>query len=102
MADTIVYKKKEMNDASDKIKQAHSALQQAGEDFVKKMNTAIASWEGPSKDKFQGCVNSIDGYVKTELPNLVKALAEMLDNNYVQMNAADENIAQQMPDKLVN
>lgn len=101
MANVIRFNKTEMDGVVSTLRRQANTLKTAGSTFISDMNTAIQDWEGQSKDKFAGCVQSINSYVTKDLPGLVTALADMLESNYTQMNTADKNIAGQIPDSLV-
>ena len=63
--------------------------------FLKNMGTATANWNGESKDAMIGFINgSVNNYIGQTVPELVTALADLLEQNAKQMAEADAAVGQ--------
>ncbi len=100
MAD-IVFRYDKMRDAASKIEDIASRYRAASEKFQQEYLDATASWEGATKDAMQNFItNPVNEYTGTTVPNIVSALAELLNANADQMQKADEEIASNIPTSL--
>ena len=101
MADKIIFKFPEMNNAATQIKGFSKEYETAATTFVQAITTATAEWEGASKDKFIDFItNAVKPYIGTTIPEVVDGLAQMLDANAEQMQNADAEIAKAIPESL--
>lgn len=100
MAD-IRFKYSDIQTSVTKINTIQQSYLQAGTKLIKDIETATTNWQGASKDKYlkliQGDVNK---YVTTTVPDIVKALSDMLKQNGDSMKEADTQIAQSLPETL--
>ena len=70
----------------------------AASTFSTDFTTAIAGWEGTSKDKMSTFISgTVNTYISETIPDLLNALAELLDANADQMESADEQLAENIP-----
>ena len=101
MADRIVFSYPEMGDVVSKLRGYAQQYEQAADTFRSAIQTATASWEGASKDKFTQLVeSSVYQYMHTSVPEMVKGLATLLEGNATTMTEADQQIAQNIPDSI--
>ena len=100
MAD-IVFKYPEMRAAASAIEGFSNDYKSAADTLDSDFLSAIANWEGESKDKMQAFITGpVKEFTATTVPQLVKALAEMLSANADQMEKADQQIAENIPSSL--
>ena len=93
MAD-IVFKYDEMQTAVANIRETGAAYKKAAETFDTDFTAAITSWEGESKNKMQSFYcNNLKICIEEQIPQLVEALAGMLEENAKYMQDADKRIA---------
>ncbi len=98
MAD-IVFRYQEMRAAADNIREIANRYKSAAATFETDFLAAIAGWEGESKEKMQKFISgSVMDYTRDTVPQLVTALAELLDANATQMENADRQIAENIPE----
>ena len=98
MAD-IVFRYQEMRAAADNIREIANRYKSAAATFETDFLAAIAGWEGESKEKMQKFISgSVMDYTCDTVPQLVTALAELLDANATQMENADRQIAENIPE----
>ena len=98
MAD-IVFRYQEMRTAADNIRGIADRYKRAAAAFEADFLAAIAGWEGESKEKMQKFISgSVKEYTYDTVPQLVTALAELLDANATQMENADRQIAENIPE----
>lgn len=98
MAD-IVFRYKEMRSAADEMDNIATRYQTSAETFENDFLASISSWEGESKEKMQKFVTgTVREYIHETIPQLVKALAELLRANADQMESADRQIAENIPE----
>lgn len=101
MANRIVFRYPEMESIASKIDGYASEYEQAAATFLSAMQSATASWEGASKDKFTALVEgSIYKYMHESVPQMVTGLATLLRNNAKTMGDADSEIAKNIPDSI--
>lgn len=100
MAD-IVFRYPEMRAAASDIRNIAQRYTAAAQKFESDIIASISDWEGESKEKFvtfiQGAVHQ---YIEETIPNLIKGLAELLEANADQMEKADQQIADNIPQSL--
>ncbi len=101
MANRIVFKYPEMEAAAGKIDNYASEYEQAAATFLSTVQSATASWEGESKERFTALVEgSVYNYMHKSVPEMVKGLAQLLRNNSATMQNADSEIAKNIPDSI--
>ena len=100
MAD-IVFRYPEMRQAASDIKAIATRYQTAASTLETDFSAAIKDWEGESKDAIQKFVSGpVMEYTRDTIPQLLKALAELLEANADQMESADHQIAENIPTSL--
>ncbi len=100
MAD-IVFKYDEMRTAVTKIADIATRYKAASDKFQSEFADATAGWEGASKDKLTAFITgAVNEYMGTTVPNMVTSLSELLKANADQMEAADQQIADNIPNSL--
>ncbi|MER2080029.1 MAG: WXG100 family type VII secretion target [Ruminococcus sp.] len=100
MAD-IVFKYDEMRTAVAQIADISARYKAAADKFQADFADATAGWEGASKDKMTAFITGPVGeYMGTTVPGIVTALSELLKANADQMEAADQQIADNIPASL--
>ena len=94
-ADRIVFNYEEMVNTANAIAELANQYQALANDFVQKFGDAVADWEGDSKVSMLNFVNDpVYQYIGKTVPELVAALAELLNANAQQMMDADAQIAE--------
>lgn len=97
MAD-IIFKYDKMTAAAANIRTIAGQYKTAATTFENDFVTAIAGWEGESKEKMVKFISgSVKDYTEVTVPQLLNALAELLDANAQQMKNADAQIAENIP-----
>lgn len=100
MAD-IVFKYDEMRNAVTQIADIASRYKAASDKFQSDFADAVAGWEGASKDKLSAFVTGpVNEYMGTTVPGIITSLSELLKANAEQMEAADQQIADNIPSSL--
>ncbi len=101
MADNIVFRFEEMRNAASQIEDIANRYKAASDKFQEDFENAVSPWEGTSKDKLKAFVNgAVNEYMGTTVPDVVRALAELLKANADQMEKADQQIADNIPSDL--
>ena len=101
MAESIVYNYEKMNNTASKIREIEEKYKTAGTAFVESFVEAIANWEGESKDKVQKLIQgSVSTMLTNDIPSYLEGLASLLEQNVKQMQKADNQIAESIPDNL--
>lgn len=101
MANRIVFEYEKMQAAATKIRNISTQYAEAADTFNTSMQNAMTGWEGDSKVKFDALItNSVINHIKKTIPELVTALADLLDSNAQSMQNADAEIASKIPDSL--
>ncbi len=101
MAD-IVFKYGEMaktaNDLRNTCADEYTA---AANKFLTDFIETAKPWEGASKNKMiQFVTAAVNEYMGKAVPEMIKALADVLDSNAKQMKETDEAIAENIPSSL--
>jgi WXG100 family type VII secretion target len=97
MAD-IVFRYPEMRAAAASIQGIAGRYKAAAAAFESDFTAAISGWEGESKDKMQAFISgSVKEYTHDTVPQLLEALASLLNSNADQMENADRQIAENIP-----
>lgn len=100
MAD-IVFRYPEMRGAANDINGIAQRYSDAAQKFEGDFLAAITDWEGESKEKMQSFIQgAVMQYINETVPNLIKGLAELLNANADQMEKADQQIADNIPQSL--
>ena len=101
MANRIVFEYEKMQAAATKIKGISAQYVEAATTFQTSMQNAMTGWEGDSQVKFNALItNSVIKHMNKTIPELVTALADLLDSNAQSMQKADAEIASKIPDSL--
>jgi len=102
MAAEIRFNYNEMRSAATKIRDlAQNGYKAAATAFESDFNGAIANWEGESHDKMVTFISGpVMDYMGTTVPSLLEALAQLLEDNAAQMEKADQEIADNIPQSL--
>lgn len=100
MAD-IVYKYPEMESAAVEVDGYAEQYKKAAQTLVDSIKTAIASWEGESRDKF---VTFLDGaifeHLNTNIPQIVSVISAEIRASAENMNKTDGELAANIPQSL--
>ena len=97
MAD-IVFRYPEMREAATAIQDIAERYKAAAETFETDFIASIAAWEGDSKEKMQRFISgTVKSYTYETVPQLLGALATLLNANADQMQKADQQIAENIP-----
>lgn len=100
MAD-IVFKYVEMRQAVEDIRGLSERYKAAASTFESDFTAAIKEWEGESKDAMQTFITGpVMEYTRDSVPQLILAMAELLEANATQMENADRQIAENIPTSL--
>ena len=84
--ESVVSAVQEMNNIS-------QAYQQAGETLISALTSAIADMEGEAKDAFQTLIDGdIRTFVEESLPEAVKGMADLLEQNRQQFESMDAQL----------
>jgi len=101
MADKIVFRYEAMNSCVQTIRGILEQYKTAAGTFNSDFNAAISEWEGDSKEKMKAFIDgAVNEYLAETIPNIVDALATILEENAKQMKDADEQIAANIPSSL--
>lgn len=100
MANRIVYNYNSMTTAYNQIIQAANAYAQAANALKTALNNSTLTWEGLSKNKFDILINSVTTYLSTDVPEIVRGIAALVDNSGTVMAQTDEEIAGHIPDSI--
>lgn len=74
---------------------------EASTTFQSAMASATAAWEGHSKDQFMAFITGpINTHMGTNVPEMVKGIATLLENNASAMQEADTQVGNNMPTSL--
>ncbi len=100
MAD-IVFKYEGMESAATQIDELAGKYASAANTFETDFIGATAQWEGASKEKMNAFISGpVKEYMGTTVPKLLNSLAELLRANATQMQNADQQIADNIPNTL--
>ena len=98
MAD-IVFRYEEMRSAAAAMEDIAGRYKNAASTLESDFIAAISGWEGESKEKMQKFVSgSVMEYTRDTVPQLITSLAELLRTNADQMEQADRQIAENIPE----
>ena len=101
MADRIVFNYDKITEVVKKIEAKAKEYETASNDFQKEMASAIANWEGKSKDTFNTYITTkVKQYMGTDIPNMINGIAKLLEENAQAMKDADDQVANNMPTDL--
>ena len=76
------------------IQKASEDYRNAGEEFIKSLNAAIAEMEGETKDALKKFIDTdVNEFVATSLPEAVKGMADLLEANRTNFIDVDKQIA---------
>lgn len=100
MAD-IVFKFDEMRNAVNQLADISARYKAAADKFQSEFADAITGWEGASRDKLLNFVSGpVNEYMGTTVPGIITSLSELLKANADQMEAADQQLADNIPSSL--
>ena len=98
MASTIRFDYVKMRTAANTIRDISKDYSTAATTLESNFTSAISSWEGESHDAMVTFISvPVMDYMNKAVPQLLNALAELLDANADQMEKADAQIAEQIP-----
>lgn len=101
MPSKIVYNYEEMRNAVTKIQDIAARYKEAGSSFTSGFVAATQEWEGDSKEKMTRLINGdVNEMLTVEIPKYLEGLATLLSQNIEQMQKADSQIADSIPDQL--
>lgn len=100
MAD-IVFKYDQMTQAASNLDNLAQQYLTAANTFESDFLAAMGEWEGDSKDKMTTFISGpVKEYMATTVPEMLKGLAELLRYNVTQMQNADTQISESIPQSL--
>ena len=98
MAERIVFNYVKMQQTATKIRDIATRYKAASDTLVQDFTTAISGWEGESHDRMLQFIHTgVQGYTNDTIPQLLEALASLLEANAKQMQSADHQIAESIP-----
>jgi len=101
MADAIRYDYGQMQSAANTIKEKAEAYKTAGSQFVSSFNDATVNWEGDSKNQMSSFINgAVNDYLTKSVPEMLNALAELLEKNAQQMQNTDQEVSKSIPQTI--
>lgn len=81
-------------EAVNEIREIYDSYKNAGEEFIKDLNNAIAEMEGETKDALKKFIDTdVNTFVAIDLPDAVNAMAELLELNRTNFVDVDKSIA---------
>ena len=98
----IVFRYPEMRSCAAQIKnEIVNGYTSAASTFQSSFDAATSAWEGESKNKMQSFITgSVNEYMTKTIPELLNALADLLEFNATSMENADAEIASNIPTSL--
>lgn len=94
MAQSIRFDYAQMEAASAKIKALAGQYKTAGMSFVNSLTGAMAGWEGESQAALAKFIEeNVKSFTSDDIPQMMDALASLLEANAKQMQEADAEIA---------
>ena len=97
MAD-IIFRYEEMNKTAASIRAIGTQYKTAATTFENDFLETISEWEGDSKVQMEKFIKgSVREYTQETVPQLLEALAALLEANATQMKNADAQIAANIP-----
>lgn len=95
MAQKIVFKYADIESAAASIDSIAEQYREKATAFVAAATNAAEPWKGETKDAFIEYIStgSVYKFISIQLPEMVKALADVLRGNATAMNEADGQIA---------
>ena len=100
-AQRIRYDSERMMAVAREVQGMTSEYSAAANQFSSQFDSATAEWQGASKDKMVAFVEGpVAKYLTDTVPQLLEALGKLLEENANQMQQADEELANSIPDSL--
>ena len=100
MAD-IIFNYPQMQKAVQDIRQYAGEYRTAAATLKDQIESSTAAWTGASKNKFMAFMNGdVNKYTGVSIPEMVEALATLLEENAKQMKTADDELANSLPKGL--
>ena len=100
-AQRIRYDSERMMSVAREVQAMTSEYSAAANQFNNQFESATAEWQGASKDKMLVFVEGpVAKYLTDTVPQLLEALGKLLEENARQMQEADEELANSIPDSL--
>lgn len=97
----IVYKFEEMENAANNVEGIMGRYVSAASTFVDDFTGAVGAWEGESKEKMMSFITgAVNEYMAKTVPDMLQSLANLLRENAKQMQTADQQIAENIPQSL--
>lgn len=101
MADKITFNYEQMAGAVSSIQELARSYQSAASSFADDFTSSVSEWEGETKDQMVNFINGpVTEYTGTTIPEIINALAQLLQDNIDQMKNADQQIAGSIPSSL--
>lgn len=100
MAD-IVFRYEAMQSTVQQINDIAERYTSAANKLNNDFESAVSAWEGDSKDKLISFMGGpVLEYTGNKIPEMIKGLAELLQQNIKTMQEADQQIAENIPQSL--
>ena len=100
MAD-IIYNYPSMRAAASQIRELANRYKSAADVFEGDFTTAVSDWEGAAKEAVMKYITGpVDGQIADSVPKIINSPDYILEANADQMEAADQQIAANIPQSL--
>ena len=100
-AEKIVYNYAEMQKVVDTINGIATSYKNAGDKFNTAFTDAVKGWEGQSKDRMMKLINGdVNTMLTKDIVSYIEGLATLLQENITQMQKADTQIANSIPETI--
>lgn len=81
--------------ALDSIESCRTSYEEAGKTLIQSLSNAISEMEGAAKDAFQDLIDDkIKEFVETSLPEAIKGMHTLLEENRKNFEEVDQKIAE--------
>lgn len=100
-AQKIRYDSERMREVAKQVQDMATQYSSTASQFENNFDSATAEWEGASKDKMLVFVEGpVSKYLNDTVQQVLEALSTLLEENANQMEEADEELANAIPDSL--
>jgi len=101
MSDSIVYRFPEMKSAASDVSDYANQYKTAADTLRDSLLTAVANWEGESKEKFMSFLQgAVYEHIHTIIPQLVDVVSKQIEMSSDNMANTDAEIAYNIPQSL--
>jgi len=101
MADNIIYRFPEMGTAATEVDGYAEQYKSAANTLIESVLSAVANWEGESKDKFVSFLQgAVFEHIHNTVPQLVGVVSAQIRMSSDNMNKTDAELANNIPQTL--